>query len=211
MTEVTGNATWLGPDEHAPSDPPNPRLRSVGTAVPGVEVRVIGGDGAEASANTVGEVCIRGPTLTQGYWGNAKATREAIVDGWMHTGDLGHMDGKGYLYVVDRLKDMIITGGENVYSSEVENALYAHPGVKECAVIGLPDDFWGEIVCAVVHPAASAELTAEALIAHCRTRIGGYKIPKRILFSADPLPKSAAGKILKTELREAYGVASASS
>jgi long-chain acyl-CoA synthetase len=211
MTEVTGNATWLGPDVHEPSDPPNPRLRSVGTAAPGVEVRVIGGDGAEAPANTVGEVCIRGPTLTQGYWGDAKATRDAIVDGWMHTGDLGRIDGEGYLYVVDRLKDMIITGGENVYSSEVENALHAHPGVKECAVIGLPDDHWGEIVCAVVHLAAGAELTAEALIDHCRTRIGGYKIPKRILFSADPLPKSAAGKILKVELREAYGVASASS
>jgi len=205
MTELSGNATFLGPEAHKAKGE-NPRLRSVGIAVPGVEVKVIAPDGASAATDQVGEICVRGPTLTPGYWGQPDKTAEAIKDGWMHTGDLGRMDAGGYVFIVDRLKDMIVSGGENVYSSEVENALYQHPAVKECGVVGVPDEKWGEAVCAVVHLFEGASVSAEDLVAHCRTLIGGYKTPRRIVFSADPLPKSAAGKILKTELRAAHPV-----
>jgi long-chain acyl-CoA synthetase len=203
MTELSGNATFLGPEVHE-KPAPNPRLRSVGVAVPGVELKVVRPDGSMAKAEEIGEICVRGPTVTRGYWGQPEKTAEAIRDGWMHTGDLGRVDEDGYVFLADRLKDMIISGGENVYSTEVENALYKHPAVHECAVIGLPDETWGELVCAVVHPAEGASPTAEELAAHCRQYIGGYKIPRRIILTSEPLPKSAAGKILKTELRRLH-------
>jgi long-chain acyl-CoA synthetase len=204
MTEVTGNATWLGPEVHT-EGAETLRLRSVGRAVPGVEVKVVGASGKDAAPGEVGEICIRGPTITQGYWNQPEKTAEAIVEGWMRTGDLGHMDAGGFVFLVDRMKDMIISGGENVYSSEVENALYQHPAVRECAVIGEPDEKWGEIVSAVIY-AEDTLVDATDLIAHCRALIAGYKLPKRLHFSAEPLPKSAAGKILKAELRQRYAL-----
>ncbi len=138
-----------------------------------------------------------------GYWGRPEVTAEAIRSGWYHTGDLATTDGDGYIYIVDRKKDMIITGGENVYSVEVEDALYSHPAVLECAVIGVPDEQWGEAVKAIVVRRPGHDATVEGLIAHCQGRIAGYKAPKSVDF-ADALPKSAAGKILKREMRERY-------
>lgn len=203
MTEVSGNATFLGPEAHEDATGGD-RLRSVGIPVPGVDVRVVAADGAEAGPDEVGEICIRGPTVTRGYWRQPERTAEAIRDGWMHTGDLGRMDAHGYVFIVDRLKDMIVSGGENVYSTEVENAIYQHPHVMECAVIGVADAKWGEAVCAIVHLNRGAELGADELVAHCRGLIGGYKTPRRIVFTDRPLPKSAAGKILKAQLRVSH-------
>jgi len=147
----------------------------------------------------VGEVAVRGPNVMAGYWQKPEQTAAVLVDGWYHTGDLGSMDQHGYVYLVDRAKDMIVTGGENVYSTEVEDVLYRHPAVLEAAVFAIPDERWGEAVHAVVVP--RSEVTEEDLVAHCREAIAGYKVPKRIELRADPLPKSGAGKILKRELR----------
>jgi len=204
MTETSGTGVSLQPEDHDVRAP-NPRLRAAGVVVPGVELRVVRPSGTEAAPGEGGEICLRGPIITKGYWGEAEKTAEAIRDGWMHTGDAGYVDDEGYVFVVDRLKDMIITGGENVYSIEVENAVYTHPAVKECGVIGLADAKWGEIVCAVVHLAEGAWLDEESLREHCRGLIGGYKLPRKVIFSENPLPKSAAGKILKAELRGLYG------
>lgn len=131
----------------------------------------------------------------------------AVKENWLHTGDAGKLDADGYLYIVDRIKDMIITGGENVYSAEVENAIYAHPSVAECAVIGLPDEKWGERVAAILHLKPDCALTEGDLIAHCRTMIGGYKVPRQVIFSAEPLPRSGTGKLLKPLLRKTYASA----
>jgi long-chain acyl-CoA synthetase len=139
-----------------------------------------------------------------GYWNKPEQTVQALRGGWLHTGDGGYMDEEGFVFIVDRLKDMIITGGENVFSVEVENAVYQHPSVAECAVIGVPDDKWGERVHAIVRLKDGAVLAAEALIEHCRGRIAGFKCPRTIEFREAPLPVSGAGKILKMELRNPY-------
>jgi long-chain acyl-CoA synthetase len=136
------------------------------------------------------------------YWNKPRETADALVDGWYSTGDLGYMDEEAFVYLVDRAKDMIVTGGENVYSTEVEDALYRHPAVLEAAVFGVPDAKWGEAVHAVVVP--RAPVTAEELIGHCRTAIGAYKVPRRIDLRNEPLPKSGAGKVLKRELRAPF-------
>jgi long-chain acyl-CoA synthetase len=136
------------------------------------------------------------------YWNRPEETADAFRDGWYHTGDAGRMDARGYVYLVDRVKDMIVTGGENVYCTEVEDVLHRHPAVLEAAVFGIPDATWGELVHAVVVP--RAEVTEDDLIAHCREAIAGYKVPKRLELRAEPLPKSGAGKILKRELRAPY-------
>jgi long-chain acyl-CoA synthetase len=150
----------------------------------------------------VGEVAVRGPNVLLGYWNKPAQTAAALVNGWYRSGDLGYMDQFANLYLVDRAKDMIISGGENVYSSEVEEALYSHPMVLEAAVFGIPDDRWGERVHAAVVP--RGPVTVEDLVAHCRDRIAGYKVPKAIDLRDEALPKSAAGKILKRELRRPY-------
>jgi acyl-CoA synthetase (AMP-forming)/AMP-acid ligase II len=192
-----------------------PLLGSCGRATPGVAVRVVRRDGLECGPGEVGEILIRGPNVTPGYWNKPAETAAALAGGWYHSGDLGLLREGGYLFVVDRLKDMIVSGAENVYSIEVEDALYRHPQVLEAAVFGIPDPTWGEAVHAVVvvsaeHAARGAALIAE-LKEHCRTRIAGYKVPKRIELQVDPLPKSGPGKILKRALREAFwrGVAPA--
>ncbi len=140
----------------------------------------------------------------QGYWKQPELTARALRNGWLHTGDGGYMDDDGFIYIVDRVKDMIITGGENVYSAEVEEALYSHPAVAECAVIGIPDAQWGERVHAVVRCKPDQEADEASLIAHCRARIAGFKLPRSISFTPDSLPLSGAGKILKTELRKPF-------
>jgi acyl-CoA synthetase (AMP-forming)/AMP-acid ligase II len=181
-------------------------LKSAGRQIPGVDMKLVDTEDREVAADEPGEVVVRGPNVTEGYLKRPDATQEAFRDGWFYTGDIGRMDSRGYLYVLDRKKDMIITGGENVYSSEVEAVLYQHPKVHECAVIGVPDETYGEALFAAVVPAPGATLTDKELIAHCRGKIGGYKIPRRYAF-LDALPKSAMDKILKTELRRTYGAA----
>jgi long-chain acyl-CoA synthetase len=177
----------------------DPVIRSCGQAVPGVELRLCDPLGAEVGAGEVGEVRARGPNVMLGYWNKPDATAASLVDHWYRTGDLGWLDQHDHLYLVDRAKDMIVTGGENVYGTEVEEALYSHAAVLEAAVFGVPDERWGEAVYAVV--VARADVDPEELIGHCRERIADYKVPKRIELRREPLPKSGAGKVLKRELR----------
>jgi fatty-acyl-CoA synthase len=151
----------------------------------------------------VGEVVIRSGVVMKGYWGAPAATAEAIVEGWFHTGDAGYFDTDGYLYIHDRLKDMIVSGGENIYPAEVENALFGHPAVADVAVIGVPDPRWGEAVKAIVVLKPGAQLSPEDLIAYARTRIAAYKTPKSVDFIA-ALPRNPSGKVLRRELREPY-------
>ncbi|WP_375383088.1 long-chain-fatty-acid--CoA ligase [uncultured Sphingomonas sp.] len=202
MTEVSPIATMLGPDDHGPAARAAGRQRSAGIATIAAEVRVVDPDDREVADGTVGEIVVRGGGVMLGYWELPEATAEALRGGWMHTGDLGTMSAGGYLTVVDRLKDMIVTGGENVYSAEVENALAGHPAVHQAAVIGVADARWGEAVHAVVVLRPDMRCDARDLRDHCRTLIAGYKVPKSIDIVRS-LPLSPAGKILKTALRDA--------
>jgi long-chain acyl-CoA synthetase len=187
MTEAAPGLTVLTPEEHRRGE----HLGSVGAPMPGVQVEVDAPDGE------VGEVIARGPNIMLGYWNRPEATRAVLgSDGWYRTGDAGYFQ-DGRLYLVDRLKDMIISGGENVYSIEVEHAIASFPGVQEVAVVARPDERWGERVHAVV---VGAGLDPDAIVAHCRARIGGYKVPRSIELRAEPLPKSGAGKVLKGRL-----------
>lgn len=183
-----------------------PRLGSCGQPVPGVEVRVAGPGGSTLEPGQVGEVWVRGPNVMAGYWRDPRATAAALVDGWYRTGDLGYQDDEAYLFLVDRLKDMIVTGGENVYSVEVEDVLVSHPSVLEAAVFGVPDPRWGEAVHAVVAVRPGRDLAGldRDLTSHCRATIAGYKTPKHIEVRTEPLPKSGPGKILKRALRAPY-------
>lgn len=188
---------------HRGEEPYTRRLGSVGAPVVGVQAEVRDGDGRPAPAGEVGEIWVRGPNVMLGYWRRPEATEAALAGGWYRTGDAAHADEDGYLYVVDRLKDMIITGGENVYSIEVEQALMAHPLVLEAAVFGIPHARWGEAVHAVASVGDPAP-SEEELIAHCRSLVAGYKIPRSIEVTHEPLPKSGAGKLLKQKLREPF-------
>jgi long-chain acyl-CoA synthetase len=208
MTETSPLLTVLAPADHILDGTPEQvrRLSSCGREVLGVEVRVVNVEGEEVHPGEIGEIIARGPNVMLGYWHMPEATDAAIADGWMHTGDLATIDEENYIYIVDRAKDLIISGGENIYSVEVENALYTHPAVLEVAVIGIPDDVWGEAVHAVVVCKPGAWVTSDELIAHTRTLIAGYKVPRSIEFAQDALPKSGAGKILKRDLRDKYWV-----
>jgi long-chain acyl-CoA synthetase len=181
-----------------------PQARSCGRPAVGVEVRIVDADGAEAPPGEVGEVTVRGPNVMAGYWDKPEQTAAVLRDGWYSTGDMGRLDEEGYVYLVDRAKDMIVTGGENVYSTEVEDVLYRHPAVREAAVFGVPDERWGEAVHAVVVAREGARPSPEELVAHCREAIAGYKVPKRIELRDEPLPKSGTGKVLKRELRAPF-------
>ena len=199
MTELAPVATLLTPADHE-----DPALaQSAGRAAAHVEIAVVGPDEGELPRGQVGEVVVRGDNVMAGYWNKPELTAAALRGGWMHTGDAGYLDDRGYLFIVDRLKDMIITGGENVYSAEVENVLAGHPAVAACAVIGVPDPAWGERVHAVVVLQPGREITGEQLREFCRGQIAGYKLPRSVAF-ADALPISGAGKILKRELRKQY-------
>ncbi|MEO6468933.1 MAG: AMP-binding protein [Acidimicrobiia bacterium] len=193
MTELGGNALFLGPDEHRRAAAGDERLLSAaGTPAPGVEVRL----------GTDDELLVRAPQVMRGYWNDPVASSAAIVDGWLHTGDVARIDTDGMVSIVDRKKDVIVSGGENVASREVEEVLHAHPGVADVAVIGVPDTRWGERVCAVV--VARDVVDAAVLIEHCRTQLAGFKRPRQIEF-VDSLPRNGSGKVLKHQLRETFG------
>ena len=199
MTETTGSITQLDGVDHRPE-----LLRSCGRPYPWVQVRVVGDDGAEVAHGVVGELWTRSEQNMVGYWNNPDATASTLTaDGWLRTGDAGYVDSDGYVYLQDRIKDMIVTGGENVYPVEVENVLMTHPGVADVAVIGVPDTRWGEAVKAVVVPAAGATLREADLIGFARTRLGGYKLPKTVDF-VESLPRTPSGKVLKRALRDPY-------
>ena len=206
MTETSPLLTVLDPLDHVIDGPPEQmrRLASCGREIFGMEVRVVNAQDEDVQPGEIGEILTRGPNVMLGYWRMHEATAAAIVDGWMHTGDLATVDEENFIYIVDRAKDMIISGGENVYSVEVENALYTHPAVLEVAVIGIPHETWGEAVHAVVVCKPGMSVTEDELIAHARTQIAGYKVPRSIEFTTEPLPKSGAGKILKRDLREKH-------
>jgi len=181
------------------------RLASCGREVSGVDVRVVDQNtGEDVKPGEYGEIIARGPNVMRGYWKREQETADALRGGYMHTGDIATIDNQNFIYIVDRAKDMIISGGENVYSTEVENALYEHPAVLEAAVIGVPDPQWGEAVLAVVVPREGSNPTEQEIIEHCHALIAGYKCPKRVIVQDAPLPKSGPGKILKTELRKPY-------
>ena len=199
MTELSPVATLLAPADH---DDPTLR-RSAGRAAPHAEVRIVDSDDRNVARGELGEIIVRGDNVMLGYWNRPDDTASAVRDGWMHTGDGGRMDDNGYVFIVDRIKDMIVTGGENVYSAEVENALAAHPAVAASAVIGIPDPDWGERVHAVVVLQRDQQTTADELRTHCKALIAGYKAPRSVEF-VDALPMSGAGKILKRELRTKY-------
>lgn len=204
MTELSPTAALLPPELHRGSHRAAGRHRGAGRPLGQTEIRVLDAQGAETPQGEVGEIVVRGPGVMLGYWNQPELTAETVVDGWMRTGDGGRFDDAGVLYVVDRMKDMIVTGGENVYSAEVESALSQHPAVALCAVIGVPDDRWGERVHAAVLVRPGVTVSAEDLIGHCRTLIAGYKCPRSIDLRTEPLPMSAAGKVLKTELRAPF-------
>ena len=210
LTETSPILTTLDADEHrrAIASGNLERLKAAGRPVTGVDMRIVDAEGRPVPPGAAGEVVVRGPNVTKGYLNRPAETEEAFRGGWFHTGDIGRMDEEGFMYLLDRKKDMVITGGENVYTSEVEAALYQHPGVNEAAVVGVPDETYGEALFAVIVPAPGAHMSQDEIIAHCRERIGGYKIPRRMAF-VDQMPKSAMGKILKTELRRIYGGAAA--
>jgi acyl-CoA synthetase (AMP-forming)/AMP-acid ligase II len=199
MTELSPCATILTPDDH--TDPAV--VRSAGQAAAHVEVRIVGTDDTELARGQIGEIVARGDNVMLGYWNQPDQTAAAMLGGWMHTGDAGYMDDRGYVFVVDRIKDMIITGGENVYSAEVENALAKHDSVASCAVIGLPDEQWGERVHAVVVLQPGSSATESELRDFCRQHIANYKLPRSVTM-VEALPLSSAGKVLKGELRQRY-------
>jgi acyl-CoA synthetase (AMP-forming)/AMP-acid ligase II len=191
--------SWMHRPEAGLAD----KLASAGRPLATAELRIVDHDGRDCGVGEVGQICARGPTLMSGYWNKPEQTAEALRDGWLYTGDGGYLDSDGFLFVVDRFKDMIISGGENVFSTEVENALLQHSAVSQCAVIGVPDDKWGERVHAVVVLRDGQHADADMLIAHCKGMIAGYKCPRSIEFR-DALPISAAGKLLKFQLRDAH-------
>jgi acyl-CoA synthetase (AMP-forming)/AMP-acid ligase II len=197
-TESVGAMMLLQAHEHRQAD--EEKLKSCGRPLPLMEAKIIGADGMEVDAGTVGEIVVRSPAIFRGYRHNAKDTAAVKMDGWYRTGDMGCCDRDGFFYIVDRLKDMIVTGGENVYSIEVEQALATHPDVAQVAVVGIPSSQWGEAVSAFVVLKNGAVTTVEELVTHCRNRIAGYKVPKSIVI-ADKFPTTASGKILKRALR----------
>jgi len=191
----------LGPQYHTRDERGERLMRSCGRAFPGVLLSIRDTKNRPLPPGQVGEVCVRSNAVMKGYWNKPALTREVIIDNWYHTGDAGFLDEQGFLTLVDRVKDMLITGGENVYSAEVENVLMTHPKVDECAIIGLPDEKWGEIVHAVVRCKKGSTATSEELQAYCRVRIAGYKVPKSVEFLERPLPKTPVGKLSKGELK----------
>ena len=202
MTETTGTIVMLPPEDHDPAG--NERMRSAGKALPGVELRIVDGDGNDLAVGEVGELITRSSNNMAGYWNLPEATAKTMTaDGWVYTGDAGYLDADGYLFIHDRVKDMIITGGENVYPAEVESAIYGHPAVQEVAVIGVPDKKWGEAVKAVCVPKPGAAIDEADIIGWTRERIAGFKVPKSVDVIA-ALPRNPSGKILRKDLRAPY-------
>jgi acyl-CoA synthetase (AMP-forming)/AMP-acid ligase II len=202
MTELCGAVTYLSAEDHNSGG--TQRLRSAGKAVTGVGLDIRDPEGRSLPRGTVGEICVHSETRMNGYWNLPDATAATMnAAGWVRTGDAGFVDSDGYIYVQDRIKDMIVSGGENVYPAEVESAIYGHPSVAEVAVIGVPDSRWGEAVKAIVVLKPGSEADADSILSFARSRIGGFKVPKSVDFVA-ALPKNATGKVLKRELRNPY-------
>jgi long-chain acyl-CoA synthetase len=201
MTEASALLTVLTAEDHRRG---GDRLRSAGRAVPGVRLSIQDPTGNRLPAGEIGEVCAQGGNFMTEYWKKPEATAEVFAGGWYHSGDAGYLDEDGYLFLVDRVKDMIVTGGENVYCAEVENAVASHPAVLQVAVIGIPSEQWGEAVHAIVVLREGATATEQELIDHAREWIAGYKVPKSVEFRTEPLPLSGAMKVLKRELRAPY-------
>jgi len=202
MTETCGTVVYLPPGDHDGAG--NDRMRSAGLPMPGVELKIVDGDGNGLESGVVGEVAIRSSSVMAGYWNNDAATRDTIDDdGWLLTGDAGFLDVDGYLYIHDRVKDMIISGAENIYPAEVESAMFSHPAISEVAVIGVPDDKWGEAVKGIVVLKPGFDASEADILSHTRSQIAAYKVPKSIDFVA-VLPRNATGKVLKRQLREPY-------
>ena len=205
LTETTGAISSLAPVDHDPDGPRRYLLRSAGKPFRAVELKVVDPTtGDEAATGAVGEIWVRSPYNMLGYWENPTTTAATITpEGWLRTGDAGFVDADGYLFLHDRIKDMIVSGGENIYPAEIENVLLAHPDVIDAAVIGVPDERWGETVKAIVVRAPTSSVTAEELIAWCRERLAHYKCPTSVDF-VETLPRNPTGKVLKRELREPY-------
>ena len=204
LTETCGAAVTLGPEEHEPAGPNAHRLRSAGRPLPGVGLRIVAPDGTDVPTGEIGEIWINSPANLVGYWNLPEATASALTpDNWFKTGDAGYVDADGYLYIADRVNDMVISGGENIYPAEVENVLMSHPGVADVAVIGVPDDRWGETVKAVVVRAEGADVSEHDIVDYCRGRLARYKCPTSVDW-IDVLPRNPTGKILKKDLREPY-------
>jgi acyl-CoA synthetase (AMP-forming)/AMP-acid ligase II len=201
QTELAPIATMLSARDHREG---GAKLSSAGRPTAVNDIRIVDEEGNDCPVGTSGEVVARGPHTMLGYWNKPEETAKALRDGWVYTGDAAYFDQGGYLFIVDRVKDMVVTGGENVFTTEVENAVISHEAVQDVAVIGIPHPEWGEAVHAIVilHPGKS--VTEEELIIHCRERIAGYKLPKGFTFREEPLPLSGAGKVLKTELRKPF-------
>ncbi|WP_371524683.1 AMP-binding protein [Streptomyces sp. NBC_01283] len=205
QVEAFAGVSFMRPDEHfaAGAIAPEGRLASCGRPYPLVAVEIQDNSGRRVPAGESGEICVRGDLVMKGYYAAPEKTAETIVDGWLHTGDIGHFDADGYLFITDRKKDMIISGGLNIYPSEIEQVIWSHPAVQDCAVIGVPHEDWGEAVTAVVEPNPGDRVSADELIALCRKTLGGIRAPKRVDFVTS-LPRSANGKVLKRAVRETY-------
>ncbi|NOR19194.1 MAG: AMP-binding protein, partial [Xanthomonadales bacterium] len=204
QTETSPILTILGPEWHRVQKEYSSKIRSAGRQVAGIELCIMDEDGQQLDICETGEICARGPNIMLGYWQLPELTAETLRDGWLHTGDGGYIDEDGFLFVVDRVKDMIVSGGENVYSSEVESAISQFDGVVACAVIGIPHEQWGEQVHAEICMREGMTPSVEDIVDHCRALIAGFKCPKSIAFRTEPLPLSGAGKVLKRELRAPY-------
>lgn len=204
MTETTAVLTCLQPEDHRRALNGEPGLLlSAGRPLPGTRLRIVDADDQDVPVGEIGQIIGKGPQLMEGYWNLPEATAEALADGWMHTGDAGILDAEGYLYIQDRVKDMIVSGGENVYPREIEEVLFAHPAIADAAIIGVPDDKWGESVKAIVVLKEGAEASPEELVEFCGSRLAGYKRPRSVDF-VDELPRNPSGKVLKKDLREKY-------
>jgi acyl-CoA synthetase (AMP-forming)/AMP-acid ligase II len=209
QTETTATVTMLLPEDHRLGGTPQEmerqlrRLASIGRPLPDVEVRVVDGEGVEVARGEIGEIVVRTPRMMKGYCSQADATAQTLVDGWLHTRDMGWMDEDGYLFLAGRKDDMIIRGGENISPAEVETVLHAHPAIEEAAVIGVPDVDWGERVMAVVVPRSGSTLTAEGVIDWCRHRLASFKKPDLVRFVSE-LPRNPLGKVLRRELWQQF-------
>jgi acyl-CoA synthetase (AMP-forming)/AMP-acid ligase II len=204
MTETTGTIVALPPEDHNPEG--TPRMRAAGKPLRWVEVRIVDADGRDVSTGEVGQVITKSGANMAGYWNRPEETANTIRNGWLYTGDAGYMDSDGYLFIYDRVKDMIISGGENIYPAEIESVLAEHAAVADVAVIGVPDEKWGETVKAVVVLRSDTTLGSDELIAWCRSRIAAFKAPTSVDF-IDALPRNASGKVLKHALRAPYWAA----
>ena len=204
MTELAGNVLHFDEESHRRAANGEPELlAAAGKPMRLTDIRIVDDEMNDVPRGEIGEMIVRADQVMSGYWNDPGATEAAFTDGWFHTGDLARQDAEGFVYIVDRKKDLIISGGENVASLAVEQALYRHPAVAEAAAIGVPDDTWGEVVCAVVVLRAGAEASADEIIANCREHLGGFQVPRRVEF-VDILPKNVTGKILKRDLRDRF-------